>query len=134
MFETDDEYSRAIRGASIHALEEESSSVSIVKSLVITGVIASVAYFGFNYYNTLAEDNSQERLLQIKSSNPTAVMGATYSAEDDYIAALNNIKVEPLVEVASHESLTKAISSIVENAILETDSEYTQELIKEIED
>ena len=138
MFGTEDEYNRAVRGASIHALEEEESSfASIIKSVVVAGVVASSAYFGFNYYTSITKDKSE--LLAEISSNPTAVMGATHSAEDDYILALNNMEVEPLVEVenssvTSQESLREAISSIVEDSVVEADSEYTQELIKEIED
>ena len=143
MFGTEDEYERAVRGASIHAYETEGSFGSTMKSLVVVGLLSSAAYFAFNYYNTAI--NQTTVLAQVNETLPSVVMSATHTreVEDDYLIALSNMEVDILgeekkekvkLDTSAQESLSEAMSSIIDDSSVLDSSNYTKELIKEIKD
>jgi len=157
MFGTEDEYTKAVRGASIHAHEEESRLKSTIGSLLLLSVLATAGYFGFNYYSEskvnstttkslLAQVSEQRVFSELSETKPTAVMGVSHTnvVEDEYLIALNNMEVDILGEASKktrensesdtnvQESLSAAMSSIIEDAMSADDSRYTQEITKEI--
>lgn len=146
MFGTEDEYERAVRGASIHAYETEGSFGTTMKSLVVVGLLSSAAYFAFNYYNSaVASTNQTAVLAQVSETLPSVVMSATHTreVEDDYLIALNNMEVDILgeeknenvkLDTSAQESLSEAMSSIIDDSSVLDSSNYTKELIKEIKD
>ena len=143
MFGTEDEYTKAIRGASIHAHGEEGNFGSTIRSLVVVGLLVTSAYSGFNYFTSI-DKKEKPALAKVNETISTVVMSATHlneEVEDEYLAALNNMEVDVLVEEKKEKikldtkvqaSLSEAMSSIIDDSASMENSTYAKELIKEI--
>ena len=153
MFGTEDEYAKAISGATIHAYDNENRVTRIIGNFLFVSMFAATAYYGFKYYEpTFTKAIEKNNLVAaVSMPRPTAVLGVSYTPKvnDDYLIALNNMEVDILVDdkkVVENEvkerkveldtteqaSLSSAMSLIMEDAMQNDESIYTQELNKEI--
>jgi len=153
MFGTEDEYEKAISGATIHAYDNENRVTRIIGNFLFVSMFAATAYYGFKYYEpTFTKAIEKNNLVAaVSMPRPTAVLGVSYTPKvnDDYLIALNNMEVDILVDdkkVVENEvkerkveldtteqaSLSSAMSLIMEDAMQNDESIYTQELNKEI--
>ena len=161
MFTTEDDYTRAIKGASIHAHEKANKKKTFMTKMFSLTTFALLGYVGFNYYNS-NELAFSKNLPELALNKPT-VVNATYSpielpksvqieessknnvdeslvVKDDYLIALNNMEVDVLDEAQPtnknattlpQANLSTQIGNIVDEAIADN-STYTNELKKEI--
>ena len=137
MFTREDDYTRAIKGASIHAQEKESKKKTFITKMFSLTTFALLGYVGFNYY-----DNNElkfSRNLPALALNQPTVINATYSpielpesvqveensenevdesliVKDDYLIALDDMEIDILEDNRPNENEivtapdTKAVS------------------------
>ncbi len=156
MFDTNDLFNDAIRGASIHAQESENrrgGSLVVFKILLLL-LLLSVLYIGFKIYTSMQLEEElivkksiitkiqQESESLIKKDLSIDKLSNSRDSDEEYLSALREIESELIeknekVNLDSKEQLelSMAITNIVEEVeeeVLADSSDYTRELKKEI--
>ena len=121
MFTKEDDYTRAIKGASIHAQEKAEKKKTFISKVFSLTTLALLGYVGFNYYD--GNELKFSKTLPELALNQPSVIHATYTpiklpesvqleddvdaslvleeeqqkiAQDDYLVALDNMEVDIL--------------------------------------
>jgi len=147
MIDTNDVFENAVRGSTLHSDDSRESNNSAIGSKILSMLLlAGITYVGFNYY---AQTNNDESLvvkrevvakLQIKPDVLVATNNLPKnSSEEAYIEALKSIESELSVERETldldpkkQQSLSSAMSNIVEDIRVAENTTYAKELKKEI--
>jgi len=131
MFATEDDYAQAVKDSSIHMHGEKVENESKVKGLISLSILAIVGYYGFNYYSLSSSTIKNKILAQNLLTQPTAVMGVTYTnniSDDEYLSTLNNMEIDTDVR----KNLIDKMSLIINDTSSVDNSTYTAQLNKEI--
>jgi len=152
MFDTNDVFNEATRGASIHTEDNGDSEKSLLGSNVVAILLlAGIAYVGLNYYGatittadkTLVVKNELIAEIQVESEtlveSKLEVVAKVSNSEADYLSALREIESELTEErenvnldTTEQMSLSSAMNNLMEDKVLADNTEYTQKLQKEI--
>lgn len=144
MFTTEDDYTRAIKGASIHAQEKANKKKTFISKVFSLTTLALLGYVGFNYYD--GNELKFSKTLPALALNQPNIINATYTpielpesvqmeenkeddideslvveeeqhkiVKDDYLIALDNMEVDVLEDNQVNEN--EIVSPINEKAV-----------------
>ncbi|CAA6803792.1 MAG: Unknown protein [uncultured Sulfurovum sp.] len=152
MFDTNDVYNDAVRDSSLHAEEHKNAQEWLmVSKIIIALLIIASAYVGFHFYTESSSVNEslivKDELVdevQVKSGllveSEVSKVVEVFNSEEDYLNALRELEVELTekkenvkVESSKHLALSSAMNEIMNDALFVDNTNYTNELRKEID-